>query len=479
MSDMIAAIATGQNPCAIGIVRISGDGCLNVCDQVFQAVCGKKVADLQARKFYMGDMLDAKKNVIDKGMIVIFHAPHSYTGEDCIELHCHGSLVVLRELLSALFAAGARQAKAGEFTKRAFLNHRMDLTQAEAVADLIDAETIMAARNAAAQLDGGLRRVLEPVQDGLLEIASRFYAVVDYPDEDIEDIKPEEIIKILDNNIKILKNLLSSSERGRILKSGVRTVLTGRPNAGKSSLLNLLTGFDRAIVTDIPGTTRDTVEESAICGGILLRLIDTAGLRETRDKIEQLGVERTRKAIDNADLILVILDQSADFNQDDFDVINLAARSGKPWILIQNKIDIINQDLNKNLINQNLNFNLTDKSRNNINNIIPENVRDNIIYLSAKTGEGLENLEKAIKNLFPADKTDRPGTFLTDIRQEDAARRAADALKRANHAILSGLTPDAALTDIEYALDALGELTGRSAKEEIISRIFSRFCVGK
>ena len=251
--DVIAAIATGSAATAIGIVRVSGDGCFALCGRVFRAAGGRPFAAQEPRKMVFGEMLDRAGRVIDRGLAVRFPGPGSYTGEDCAEFHCHGSPVVLRELLSALFAAGARQAQAGEFTKRAFLNGRMDLTQAEAVVDLIDAETAAAARNAAAQLDGGLRRVLEPVQEELLEVTSRFYAVVDYPDEDIQDVRPEEIAAALRSAAGRLERLLDTCRRGQVLKSGVRTAIVGRPNAGKSSLLNALAGYERAIVTDIPG----------------------------------------------------------------------------------------------------------------------------------------------------------------------------------------------------------------------------------
>ena len=251
--DVIAAIATGGNPTAIGIVRVSGAGCFALCERVFRAANGRAFGEQAPRKLVFGEMLDAAGRVVDQGLAVRFPGPGSFTGEDCAEFHCHGSPVVLRELLEALFAAGARQAQAGEFTKRAFLNGRMDLTQAEAVIDLIDAETAAAARNAAAQLEGGLRRTLEPIQDALLEITSRFYAVVDYPDEDIEDVRPAEIAASLRSAEEALARLLASCQRGKVLKSGVRTAIVGRPNAGKSSLLNALAGYERAIVTDIPG----------------------------------------------------------------------------------------------------------------------------------------------------------------------------------------------------------------------------------
>ena len=458
--DIIAAIATGRSPTAIGIVRVSGVGCFACCDRVFRAANGRAFSQQQPRNMVFGEMLDAGGRVIDRGLAVRFPGPHSYTGEDSAEFHCHGSPVVLRELLSALFAAGARQAGAGEFTKRAFLNGRLDLTQAEAVVDLIDAETASAARNAAAQLDGGLRRVLEPIQDALLDITSRFYAVVDYPDEDIEDVKPEQVAEALASADRRLTALLATCQRGKVLKSGVRTAIVGRPNAGKSSLLNALAGYERAIVTDVPGTTRDTVEESVLCGGVLLRLIDTAGIRDTADVVEQMGVERSRKALESADLVLAVVDTSRPFSPEDAVLLELASHQDR-WLLIGSKSDLSSAPVPL----------LTWQSG--------QTPPAATVVLSSVTGEGLDQLEAAVAALFPAGDPKEAGSLLTDQRQEEAARRARDAVRRAREALESGLTPDAVLTDAEEALDALGELTGRTAREEIVSRIFSRFCVGK
>lgn len=456
--DVIAAIATGASPTAIGIVRVSGDGCFALCDRVFRAVNGRPFHDQKARNMAFGDMLDTQGRCIDHGLAVRFPAPHSYTGEDSAEFHCHGSPVVLRELLSALFAAGARQAGPGEFTKRAFLNGRLDLTEAEAVVDLIGSETAAAARNAAAQLSGSLRRDFQAVTDTLLDITTRFYAVVDYPDEDIPDIHPEEVSAALTAAGDTLRRLLATCGRGRVLKNGVATAIIGRPNAGKSSLLNALAGYERAIVTDIPGTTRDTVEESVVCGGVRLRLIDTAGIHETEDTVEKLGVERSRQAAAAADLILAVVDGSAPMTAEDREILDLARRSGKPFLVILSKLDLGTPAP-----------------------ICLEGTGGHpvtAIQLSSRTGEGLDVLEDTVAALFPAG--DAPdGSILTNERQEDAARRALSAVERAAAALAEGFTPDAILTDAEEALDALGELTGRTAREEIVSGIFSRFCVGK
>ncbi len=345
----------------------------------------------------------------------------------------------------------------------------MDLTQAEAVVDLIDAETAAAARNAAAQLDGGLRRRLEPVQEALLDVTSRFYAVVDYPDEDIQDAGPEEIAAALERAEGALTALLATCKRGRVLKRGVRTAIVGLPNAGKSSLLNALAGYDRAIVTDIPGTTRDTVEESVLCGGTPLRLIDTAGLRETEDQVEKLGVERSRRAMEEAELILLVKDGAVEvcpenraYLEAEARLLNQVAETGKPWLCIESKCDLTGpRAFSLGLIRQDANNPAA------------------CLCVSSVTGQGLDRLEKAVAALFPPGSPEEAGSLLTDQRQEEAASRALAAVRRAREALEGGLTPDAVLTDAEEALDAVGELTGRTAREEIVQRIFSRFCVGK
>ena len=455
MSDTIAAIATPAQPGAIGILRLSGAGTCAALDAVFRAKNGKKAGAQRSRTMVLGELLDETGQVIDNVLCVVFPAPHSYTGEDCAELHCHGSPIVLDAGLRALFAAGCRQAAGGEFTKRAFLNGQLDLIQAESVVDLIDAETAQQAHNAVCQLDGALSRTVGRIYDELMDMAARFYAVVDYPDEDIEDLQRQEMLDTLRRAQGELESLVAGFSRGRLMKLGVPTVLLGKPNAGKSSLLNALLGYDRAIVTDVAGTTRDTVEEKAEVGGVLLRLIDTAGIRQGGDAVEALGVERSRAAAKRASLAVLVLDGSRPLTQEDEDAIALA-QTVPHLIVAVNKSDLPRAvDIGG----------LADRF-------------DNVASVSAATGEGLDVLTDAIAAQFPAGST-AGGALLTNARQADAANRALSAVAEARSALRIGMTADVVLTDCESALAALGELNGKQVRDDLIDTIFSRFCVGK
>jgi len=451
--EPIAAISTGNALSAIGILRISGEGCFDLCDRVFRPRNGRPFSRQNPREMVLGSLLDREGRTIDACLAVRFPGPRSYTGEDCAEFHCHGSPVVLDEGLRALFAAGARQADRGEFTRRAFLSGNLDLTQAEAVIDLIEAETVQAARSAAGQLDGALREPVEAVRGSLLDITSQFCAVVDYPDEDIEDLGREEILRTLEQAERTLSELLAAAHRGQLLRQGVPTVILGRPNAGKSSLLNALLGYDRAIVTDVAGTTRDTVEERAVVGGVLLRLIDTAGIRDAADQVERLGVERAKAAAAGAELALLVLDGSQPMTEEDRAALAAAALAPRHLVLVNKR------DLPRRLV-------------------LEELAGETVLSVSARTGEGLSELEAAVAALFPAGEAPE-GQLLTNDRQVEAAERAAAALRGAREALEGGLTPDAVLSDAERALSALGELTGRTLREDLTARIFERFCVGK
>ena len=455
MTDTIAAIATARAPAAIGIVRISGPETLAVVDGVFAACSGKSAAALPHRRMVYGHMRTAEGAVIDDGLCVIFAPESSYTGEWAAELHCHGSAVVLEEVLRSAFTFGARQAKGGEFTRRAFLSGRMDLIQAEAVADLIDAETAECAQNAALQLSGSISRGVEQVYDGLMDVTARFYAAVDYPDEDIEPLEQREIADTLSRCRRQLQRLLDTFRRGRILREGIPTVLLGLPNAGKSSLLNALLGYDRAIVTDVAGTTRDTVEEKVRVGHVLLRLCDTAGIHQTEDAVEKIGVERARAAARQASLALLVLDGSTPLTDADREAMDLA-RQAPNLLVAVNKSDLPRAvDIGR----------LADEF-------------DNVVSLSARSGEGVSVLCDAIGAMYPAGEG-RPGELLTNARQADAVSRALASVRSARSALRIGMTPDVVLTDAEAALEALGELNGKHIRDDLIQTIFSRFCVGK
>ena len=453
MSDVIAAVSTGRQVAAIGILRLSGDGAAEVLSRVFRAKCGRPMTEAPDRKMLLGCLLDEKGRVIDEALAVVARAPRSYTGEDTAEIHCHGSPAVLAAGLTALFAAGARQAAPGEFTRRAFLNGRMDLSQAEAVADLIDAETADAAANAAGQLGGAVRRRVEPVAGRLTDLCAHFHAVIDYPDEDIEPFALRRYADSLAADRASLRAMQGSFSRGQILRGGLRTVIVGRPNVGKSSLLNALAGFDRAIVTDIPGTTRDTVTESVRLGPLLLRLTDTAGIRAAAGAVEQLGVARAEAAAAEAQLALCVFDASRPLTDEDRRALAAAAKA-ETAVAVLNKSDLPAR--------------LTGAD-------VPLSPA---VAVSAKTGAGLDALAGAVTRLWGAE-TPCDGSILTNARQAGAVGRAADALERAEASMRAGMTPDAVLVDVEDALAALGEITGGTVREDITDRIFSRFCVGK
>ena len=455
MPDTIAAIATALAPSAIGILRLSGPDTRDILDAVFFPINGRPMSRQMPRAMVLGRVLDGEGRILDSALCVLFPAPDSYTGEDCAEIHCHGSPVVLTEGLKLLFAHGARQARGGEFTQRAFLNGRMDLMQAEAVVDVIDAETAQAARNAAGQLEGVLSRSVQTVYDTLMDVVSRFYAVVDYPDEDIEELQRSQLLDALRQSEDKLSALLATYSRGRLMKQGVPTVLLGKPNVGKSSLLNALVGYDRAIVTDVAGTTRDTVEESLLLGHVLLRLTDTAGIHRTEDTVERLGVERSRKAAQGASLALLLLDGSLPLDEQDEEAMAVAEQA--PHLLVV---------VNKSDLPQRL-------DRDALARRFPQ-----VLSVSARTGEGMAALCEAIGALYPAG-TEPQGELLTNARQADAAERALRCVKNARASLGIGMTPDVVLTDAEGALEALGEWNGKRIREDLVDTIFSRFCVGK
>ena len=453
MSYTIAAVSTAAAVSAIGIIRLTGDDCIAVADKVFTLNNSKPLSQVPDRKLMLGELHDKHGRTIDQCMAVVSRAPHSYTGEDTVEFHCHGSPAVLAAGLESLYLAGAKPAKRGEYTKRAFLNGKLDLTQAEAVIDLIEADTADAAANAAGQVGGILQKKLHPIYEDLRNLCSHFFAVLDYPDEDIEDFGLANYEEMLRQDTKALDGLLRTYGQGRILRHGVSAAIVGRPNVGKSSLLNALAGYERVIVTEVAGTTRDTVEETVMVGSTRLRLIDTAGIRETEDRIEAMGVERSKQAIEQADLVLFVCDGSQDLTEDDRAIMELCMEH-------EHAIALINKaDLGAKVVPSDLPF-------------------MHIIEISATTGQGLDLLADTVDLMF-AGEMPCDGSILTNARQYDACRRAYEAMLRALQGLKLRQTPDLVLIDIESAMEAMGEVTGATVREDITERIFERFCVGK
>ena len=448
--DTIAALATPPLPSAIGIVRISGPGAEEMLKTVFRPA-GKGA--LRPRRMTFGGIYVRSGLRIDEGLAVVMPGPGSYTGEDTAELYCHGSPGIAAAILEALFDAGARQAEPGEFTRRAYLNGRMDLSQSEAVIDLIESETSAAAANAAAQLEGVLGRRLTALRDELIAVAAQLSAMMDFPDEEVPALEMEELTARLDAALSQVERLRAGYERGAYLKSGVPCAITGRPNVGKSSLLNALAGFERAIVTDIPGTTRDVLEHTVTYDGTKFSFLDTAGIRETGDAVEKIGVERAAETVRRAAAVIAVFDGSAPLTPEDETVA--ASAEGRDCWCVVNKCDLPQR-------------------------IDAERLRrrfDRMFFVSAADGTGVDALLRSLSEYF-ALKPAAGESLITNPRQANALSRAAEALRRAGEAART-LTADVVCTDVEDAAAILGEITGQTASEDIISEIFSRFCVGK
>lgn len=455
MGTTIAAIATGPASGPIGIIRVSGPQTLAIADKIFTPQGGGALSARPSRLLTYGALHARDGRVIDHCLCCVMHAPHSYTGEDMAEIQCHGSPAILSETLAALFAGGAQQAAPGEFTQRAFLSGKMDLSGAEAVHDLVTAATAQAAENAAAQMDGAVGSRIREIRQYLVDLVAEFLAVIDYPDEEIDSHLFDNACEILHNATRALYDLAETYERGRILREGVPCAILGRPNAGKSSLLNALAGVDRAIVTSVPGTTRDVIEETIRIGAVVLHLYDTAGLRDTEDPVEKIGIDRAMKQAQASALILAVFDSSDHISDDDLMVI--ARTHGKRTIAVLNKSDLPSA-LDMETIRRHF---------------------EHVIAVSAKTGEGLQELYKLIPQVVGMDGMAFDGTIITNARQAAALVRAAERCEAAFVAAQLGITPDAVVMDAEGAIAALGEITGQAVRDDIVATIFDKFCVGK
>lgn len=450
----IAAISTAQAAGGIGIVRISGENALFVANQIFKTVSGIDLNTLSGYRAAFGHVILGGKP-IDEGIATVFRAPKSYTGEDVVEISCHGGLYITKQVLRAALQNGARSAEAGEFTKRAFLNGKLDLTKAEAVMQLISAQGAQASAAALGVLEGSLSREITAVSDRLKSVCASLAAWVDYPDEEIDNLSDESIDAVLSDSISALRNLLVRFDSGRAVLAGVDTAIVGKPNVGKSTLMNRLVGAEKSIVTDIAGTTRDIVEETVTVGNVVLRLSDTAGLRETGDAVEKIGVDRARKKVENAVFILAVFDGSSPRTSEDDDLISLC--KDKKAVAVINK---------------------TDKGSY-FDDILLDTVFDKVVYISAKENQGIENLESAILETLGTADFDPSAATLMNERQFSCCSAALDSLLEAKSALEIGLTRDAIEVSMDSAIENLDILTGQRATESVVSEIFSQFCVGK
>ncbi|MFN8673967.1 MAG: tRNA uridine-5-carboxymethylaminomethyl(34) synthesis GTPase MnmE [Candidatus Sericytochromatia bacterium] len=446
--DTITAIATASGVGGIGIIRLSGSEALKIAKKIF-----KVPNNLKSHEVIFGKIID-EQELIDSCLLIYFKAPKSFTGEDVIEFHCHGNPFILNKVLDLCIKYGARLAKAGEFTKRAFLNGKLDLTQAEAVYDLIHSKTSMSLKNANNQIEGKLSSKIKNVRDELIKTLSHIEAIIDFPDE-IDDEPLSNFIPVVNKAYDLVVNLINTAEAGKIYRDGIKTAIVGKPNVGKSSLLNSLLRFDRAIVTDIEGTTRDTLEEYINIKGIPVQIVDTAGLRETSDIIEKIGIEKSFESIDKSQLVLFVADGSKNLSEEEIRILNKLEEENKSFIMVINKIDLTD------------NFNLNNK------NI------ENIAFISAKYNKGIEKLEELIKNLILKGKTDSSLDININSRHKEILYRAKESLVKSLDTINKNLPIDFLAIDIKAAIVNMGEIIGENVSEEVITEIFANFCVGK
>jgi tRNA modification GTPase len=456
--DTISAVITALGEGAVGIVRISGADALATAEKIFKSRSGKKLSEYQHHTLVYGHVTDADGTMVDEVLCVYMQAPHSYTAEDVVEIQSHGGIQSLKKILALTYQNGARPAEAGEFTKRAFLNGRIDLTQAEAVMDIIRSRSEASLKLAVRQQNGQLAQELRKLRSKMLDVVINLEAVIDYPEEDIEDVTFDTVAGSIANTAAGIENLLAHAHTGKILREGLRTAIVGRPNVGKSSLLNALLKEERAIVSEYAGTTRDVIEEQLLLDGVPLVLADTAGIRKTEDYVEQIGVEKSRRLLQDAELVICVVDGSEGLTAEDEEI--LQAASEKPCVIIVNKSDL---EIDTTLQQLQERFGI-----------------DKVMPLSARTNEGIDRFAAWLKNyVYGSEGTLSDGVYVQNARHEELLRQALQSLQDAQRAAQERLPYDCIVIDVRNAIDLLGEITGDTVQDEIINEIFARFCIGK
>lgn len=450
----IAAISTAQGQGGIGVIRVSGEDSFTIVDKIFKSVSGKKIMDIKGYTALFGHIYN-NEEVLDEAVVLKYVAPKSFTGENVVEISCHGGMYITKEVLNAVIMSGASLAEPGEFTKRAYLNGKMDLTEAESVMDIISAKSKSAARAALFVKDGALFKKSQQVKQLLLDKAAHLSAWADYPEEDIPEVTEDSIMEAIEESISILEKLLSTYDMGQVVKEGIDTVIAGRPNAGKSTLMNLLVGREKSIVTNIAGTTRDVVEDTVLVGNVMLKLSDTAGIRDTDNEIEKIGVQKTFDKINGAGLVIALFDNNEELNSEDIDLINKI--KDMPCIAVINKIDLEDK-VDKKYITNNI---------------------ENVVYISAKQQDNIDELKNIIEKIAGTEDFDPSAGIVANERQRNAIRNAVNSLYEAKESLAMGMTMDAITVSLQETIDYLLELTGEKAGEEIVDSVFHNFCVGK